>query len=121
MGKMLATGFGINSGRLSATTPRGYTRSSLESAWRRMGITANLRQVATELPPEPVTSTSPEVTGTTGLTGPTGTPSAAARFAAALNASVARPSCRNCGQDLLIHPERGQCERCRLADERESA
>jgi len=39
-GRMLATSYGVNSTRMSATGPRGYTFASLEQPWRRMGITA---------------------------------------------------------------------------------
>lgn len=38
-GRMLARSYGVNSARLSATGPRGYTRASLDRPWQRLGIT----------------------------------------------------------------------------------
>jgi hypothetical protein len=59
LGKMLATSYGINSTRLDRAGPRGYTRASLATAWRRMGIAP--------VAPEP-----PKQTGASGAAGSTG-------------------------------------------------
>lgn len=53
-GRMLATSYGINSGRPGGVGPRGYTFASLQTAFHRMGITP------------------PSGTGWTGGTGGTG-------------------------------------------------
>jgi hypothetical protein len=54
LGRMLATSYGVNSGRPGGIGPRGYTRGSLATAWNRMGIAP------------------PSETGGTGETGETG-------------------------------------------------
>lgn len=89
LGRMLATAYGVNSTRLSGTGPRGYTRASLERAWRRMGVTVpdgpdntpqgdtSIPQGGIEIESEPVRSEPLQETGITGSTGSTGTRSPA--------------------------------------------
>ena len=60
-GRMLATSYGINSTRLERTGPRGYTRASLETTWKRMGIGA-----------APVVPDPQKQTGASGASGGTG-------------------------------------------------
>lgn len=59
-GRMLATAYGVNSGRLDRTGPRGYTRASLERAWLRMQVGA------------PDSPAPPRETGASGGSGATG-------------------------------------------------
>ncbi|MBA2768496.1 MAG: DUF3631 domain-containing protein, partial [Sporichthyaceae bacterium] len=63
LGRMLATSYAVNSGRLDRDGPRGYTRSSLEPVWRRMGVTPD---------PAPVRPTPSKQTGASGASGETG-------------------------------------------------
>ncbi|WP_404375118.1 DUF3631 domain-containing protein [Kytococcus sedentarius] len=63
-GRMLATAYGINSGRMERTGPRGYSRASMERAWLRMGIAPDAAPVRTP----------PGETGESGATGETGAP-----------------------------------------------
>src|SRR5690606_20350285 len=64
LGRMLAGNYGIHSTRLDRTGPRGYTRASLERAWRRMGVSTSAPDV----------STPSQETGASGATGETGAP-----------------------------------------------
>ena len=61
LGRMLATSYRVNSTRLDRNGPRGYTRASMATAWRRMGIEA----------PAPVNLRSAIETGASGAVGET--------------------------------------------------
>lgn len=116
LGRMLATAYAVNSHRLSATGPRGYTRASLEPAWRRMGVV-------------PVPPTPPKETGSTGTAGPTGTASEARAAhserptsAVAPVAQVAPPAhevgpCARCGAACHRYGDVGSplCQQCQEA------
>lgn len=70
MGRMLATGFKLNSTRPGNTGQRGYTRASLDPIWRRLGIdqvvaddpvnVANVVNVVAESPSSPTQPRLPE-------------------------------------------------------------
>ncbi len=121
-GRMLATGYKINSSRQTKDGPRGYFHAALTPVWQRMGIK----------PPEPCheghsstgadSSAPPPRTGPTGASGATGTQSDAGSAGSAGPAGSpgiptptgTRPTCRSCGRTLM-HPNSvaaGICDPC---------
>lgn len=94
-GRMLATGYKVNSARESNYGPRGYRLSALLPVWSRMGI-------------DP-----PQGTGSTGSIGSTGSPVPAHEAGSASSASSAGSSGRvwpDCGAP--VPPGHGRCAGC---------
>jgi len=99
LGRMLATGFGINSTRLDRTGPRGYSRAALLPVWYRMGVRTDPRRLAPVHPPPP------KETGATGSTGSTG----------ATRAADLGPCRRGCGRQTTVYGPTASpfCATCR--------
>ncbi len=91
LGRMLATSYSVNSARLDREGPRGYTRASLEPAWRRMGVT----------PSAPVPSTPHRETGASGADGATG---------ASFTPPAGPGRCPGCGFHTPTQGHRAGCE-----------
>jgi len=66
LGRMLASAYAINSGRVDHTGPRGYIRAAILPVWHRMGVVSGPRRLG------PVRQTPPKQTGPSGPAGSTG-------------------------------------------------